>query len=114
MNANPAPINQIAKERISILFDQILPVVQARASSGSSGQGAFLALNCAKALLQRKKKETLNTMGLCSEIHINDGKVETNPTSVAPMPIETSNAGRAQQINVLKEVNNVRKGISPD
>ena len=40
-----------------------------------------------------------------------DGNVETSPTIVAPNPIETKRAGRAQQISVLIEVNKLKKEI---
>lgn len=40
-----------------------------------------------------------------------EGKVETNPTIVAPSPIETNRAGSAQQISVLIEVNKLKNEI---
>lgn len=51
------------------------------------------------------------TGSLFSESQISDGNVETNPTIVAPNPIETNRAGSAQQISVLIEVNKLKNEI---
>ena len=51
------------------------------------------------------------TDSLFSESQISEGKVETNPTIVAPNPIETNRAGSAQQISVLMEVNKLKNEI---
>ena len=52
--------------------------------------------------------EDPKTKSLFSDNQINEGKVETNPTIVAPRPIETKSAGRAQQIKVLIDVNKLK------
>ncbi len=39
------------------------------------------------------------------------GKAETNPTIVAPNPIDTKSAGSAQHTNVLMDVNKLKKEI---
>ena len=51
------------------------------------------------------------TGSLCSDNQMSDGKVVTNPTIVAPNPIETKSAGSAQQISVLIEVNKLKNEI---
>jgi hypothetical protein len=51
------------------------------------------------------------TKTLCSESKISAGKVETNPTIVAPNPIETRSAGSAQHTKVLIEVKSPKKEI---
>lgn len=56
-------------------------------------------------------KEPAKTGSLFSDNQMSDGKVVTNPTIVAPKPIETNSAGRAQQIRVLIEVNKLKKEI---
>lgn len=55
--------------------------------------------------------EPANTGSLFSDSQIKEGKVETNPTMVAPSPMETSRAGSAQQISVLIEVNKLKNEI---
>jgi len=55
--------------------------------------------------------EPANTGSLFSESQISEGKVETNPTMVAPSPMETNRAGSAQQISVLIEVNKLKNEI---
>lgn len=55
--------------------------------------------------------EPRKTGNLFSESQINSGKVETNPTIVAPSPIETNKAGSAQQISVLIDVNKLKNEI---
>jgi hypothetical protein len=46
-----------------------------------------------------------NNGTLCSDNHTICGNVVTKPAIAAPAPIDTSNAGKAQQINVLPLVN---------
>jgi hypothetical protein len=57
-------------------------------------------------------KDKVKTRILCSETMTNEGKVETSPIRVAPIPSETKRAGRAQQMRVLKEVNKLKNGMS--
>ena len=94
-----------------IRFDQIRPVVQARAKSISTGQGILRARYCITVLKKSMANETEKTKILCSETQIKAGNVDTNPTNVAPIPIETKSAGSAQQIKVLKDVNKLKKGM---
>jgi hypothetical protein len=49
-------------------------------------------------------KEPLKTNNLFSDNQIKEGNAETNPTIVAPKPMDTRRAGSAQQTNVLIEV----------
>ncbi len=84
--------------------------MHARANSGSIGQGNLRARHCTKALKASMKNDSVKIKFLCSETHISAGKVDTNPTRVAPIPRETRSAGSAQQIKVLNEVNKLRKG----
>ena len=39
------------------------------------------------------------------------GKIVTKPTNDAPIPSETNNAGKAQQIKVLRLVNKLKDGV---
>lgn len=56
----------------------------------------------------------MNKPTLCSESQINCGKVLTNPITAAPAPMETSNAGNAQQSKVPNEPNSARLDITPE
>jgi hypothetical protein len=84
--------------------------VQARANSGSIGHGKLRARYCISELKKIMVKEATKTKILCSETQISAGKLEVNPTSVAPSPNETNRAGSAQQTKVLKEVNKLKNG----
>lgn len=97
-------------EKRIIRLDHSRPTVQARACSGSMGQGKCRARNCIHTLSASMVPETPKTRDLFSERIMSDGNVDTRPTSVAPIPNETSKAGRAQQISVLNEVNKLKKG----
>lgn len=92
-------------------FDHILADVQARASSGSIGQGKKRARYCMYTLALNMMNDPEKTGSLFSDNQISDGKVETNPTIVAPRPIDTNSAGSAQQISVLIEVNKLKNDI---
>ena len=51
-----------------------------------------------------------NTIVLYFDITINCGTAETKPAKVAPAPIVTSSAGKAQQTIVLRLVNKLING----
>ena len=51
------------------------------------------------------KPAIIKTPTLCSDSQISCGTLATNPASTAPAPSVTNSAGKAQQINVPKEVN---------
>lgn len=98
-------------EKMVILFDHILALVQARASFGSIGQGRNLARYCIYELTANMTNEEEKTRSLFSESQMSPGNAETSPTIVAPRPIDTKSAGRAQQMSVLIEVNKLKKEI---
>ena len=68
------------------------------------GQGALRVRHKSIPLQINKNPEAIKTPNLCSEIHIRPGIFALNPAITAPNPKLTSNAGRAQQRSVLREV----------
>lgn len=92
-------------------FDHSRALLQARASWGSIGQGKNLARYCIKMLADNITNEAEKTSTLFSESQMRLGKVDTNPTIVAPRPMETKRAGSAQHTSVLMEVNKLKKEI---
>ena len=61
-------------------------------------------------LINIKIPARLNTNILYLDKKINCGKLEIIPANVAPAPIDTKRAGKAQQISVLKLVNKLVNG----
>jgi hypothetical protein len=85
---------------------------QALALLGCIGQGSFLACHCNQVLKHKVTPATANSTILYSEITVSQGAMLINPAKAAPKPMVTSNAGNAQQISVLSEVNKERLGSS--
>jgi hypothetical protein len=50
----------------------------------------------------------VNVQNLFRDIVTNHGAADSKDATVAPIPSNTSNEGKAQQINVLNEPNNER------
>jgi hypothetical protein len=103
---NPTP-NKPKLTKYTFLLN-FRPLIQASRCSGSIGHGAFLFHHSISPLIRNKAAATENTKTLFSENQISWGTVEISPANVAPSPIVTNSAGKAQQIRVLKEVKRLR------
>ena len=79
--------------------------MQALACCGSAGQGSDLARHCMMPASRSIKPAKANIAFLCCDTHTICGRLLTKPARVAPAPIETSSAGKAQQISVPLLVN---------
>lgn len=82
--------------------------MQAALRFGSTGHGAFLFFHSSRPFVASIAAAKVKTSILCSEIQMRPGMFPAKPAITAPRPKLTSNAGRAQQINVPIEPNKVR------
>ena len=73
------------------------------------GQGVLRFRHKRNPLQINKNPEEIKTPDLCSEIHIRPETFALNPAITAPKPKLTSNAGRAQQRSVVREVKRAKK-----
>lgn len=106
MKAKKTPTKYITPEKEIIYIDRCLNFLQAIAASLSKGHGAFLLSQWSIAERLIKTPAPPNTHTLCSDRVIRIGKLPSNPTNDAPIPIVTSRAGRAQHRRVPRLVNN--------
>lgn len=98
-------------ENIVISLDQDRALVQASASPGSSGQAKKRARYCRYELTVNITKDPPKIISLFSDTQMSPGNALTRPIKVAPMPIETKSAGRAQHNKVPIAVKSEKKDI---
>ena len=97
-------VERITKLKI-LNFEQILAWI------GSEGQGASFAFQNRKHEINRKTPATRKICNLYWDKTIIQGNIDIKLANDAPMPRVTNNAGKAQQIKVLKLVNRVTDGV---
>ena len=107
---NP-PIKNTLTEKIYILNEFTLVLLQRSAKSLSLGQGKDLACHCKKPEIDNITPANINTPNLCSENQTICGTELTTDAITAPAPKLTNKAGKAQQMSVPPDVNKVSKDI---
>lgn len=104
INANAMPIAKLTRATPYNTALIRLSRWQARAATGSVGQGRDRPYQSATPLNRSKALATPNTRDLCSLSQMSYGIAVTRPANAAPAPTATSTAGRTQQTSVAELV----------
>lgn len=99
----------MVNEKKYIILLHFLPVPHAFALSGSIGHAIFLARYCNMPPIVSIMPAKINTSILWADIQIKPGTLDASDAITLPAPRATSVAGKAQHINVLAELNRVKK-----
>ncbi|WP_422689463.1 hypothetical protein [Candidatus Methylopumilus universalis] len=103
------PIKNTLTEKIYILNEFTLVLLQSSANSLSLGQGRDLAFHCRNPDIDNIIPANINTPNLYSENQTICGTELTTEAITAPAPKLTNNAGKAQQTSVPPDENRVSK-----